>query len=234
MGYSPRSGTITPDRLHFGRVMPDSKNFILGLDLDGVVADFYGTIRPLAAEWLGRPVDDLIEDPTYGLHEWGFNGAGADYKDFHRWAVTEQRLFSSLAPIPGAAPALRRLSDDKVRIRIITNRLFISHFHAPAVAQTVEWLDRHGIPYWDLCLMPDKAAVQANVYLEDTPVNIEGLRAAGCDVIVFENSTNLEVPGERARDWVDAERLIRQRLKDWPLEPTAPTREELVEEGPDG
>lgn len=104
------------------------------LDLDGVVADFYGTIRPLAAEWLGKPLDDLTESPTYGLHEWGFNGSGAEYQKFHRWAVVQRRLFSSLAPIPGAAPALRRLSDDKVRIRIITNRLFIPHFHAPAVA----------------------------------------------------------------------------------------------------
>lgn len=209
-------------------------NFILGLDLDGVVADFYATIRPLAADWLGRPVKELTENPTYGLHEWGFNGAGADYKDFHRWAVTEMRLFASLAPVDGAAPALRRLSDDKVRIRIITNRLYVSHFHAPAVAQTVEWLDRHGIPYWDLCLMPDKAAVHADVYLEDTPKNIEQLREAGCDVIIFENSTNLDVQGERVRDWNEAEALIRQRIDARAPEPSTLTREQLLERPPEG
>ena len=181
--------------------MPNGENFILGLDLDGVVADFYGTIRPLAAEWIGRPLDSLTEKPTYGLPEWGFDDdvAGAAYKDFHRWAVTQHNLFTSLAAIPGAAPALRRLSDDRVRIRIITNRLFVSHFHAPAVAQTVEWLDKHGIPYWDLCLMPDKFAVDADVYVEDAPGNIRKLKDAGADVIIFENSTNLDLEGTEPR-----------------------------------
>src|SRR6266508_817460 len=107
--------------------MAERANFILGIDLDGVVADFYGPVLRLAAAWLGRPPDGPNDSPTYGLHEWGFNGPGAEYPKFHRWAVVQRRLFSSLAPIPGAAPALRRLSDDKVRIRIITNRLFIDH-----------------------------------------------------------------------------------------------------------
>jgi beta-phosphoglucomutase-like phosphatase (HAD superfamily) len=53
--------------------------------------------------------------------------------------------------------------------------------------------------------MPDKAAVNADVYVEDSPSNIKQLVAAGADVIIFENSTNLDVPGERARDWTEAE-----------------------------
>jgi 5'(3')-deoxyribonucleotidase len=209
--------------------MADKANFILGLDLDGVVADFYGTIRPLAAEWLGRPLEELTESPTYGLREWGFDGSGAEYSSFHRWAVVQRHLFGSLAPIAGAGPALRRLSDDKVRIRIITNRLFIPHFHAPAVGQTIEWLDVHGIPYWDLCLMPDKTAVQADVYLEDQPDNIKALCAAGADIIIFENSTNLGMPGTRAHNWAEAEELIRHRYRMHPSTVPVPSREELLE-----
>ena len=29
------------------------RSFVFGVDLDGVVADFYGGLRPIAAEWLG-------------------------------------------------------------------------------------------------------------------------------------------------------------------------------------
>ena len=108
-------------------------NFILGLDLDGVVADFYSAIRPLASEWFGVPVETLTTEPKYGLQAWGFDETGDQYKKFHRWAVTRWALFDSMPPIEGAAAALRRLSDDKVRIRIITNRLYIPHFHAEAV-----------------------------------------------------------------------------------------------------
>ena len=51
--------------------------------------------------------------------------------------------------IPGARKWLQKLSDEGFRIRIITHRLFIEHFHAPAIQQTIEWLDSNGIPYWD-------------------------------------------------------------------------------------
>lgn len=45
-----------------------------------------------------------------------------------------------------------------------------------AASQTIDWLDRQGILYRDLCLLPDKAAVGANLYIDDTPDNVEALR----------------------------------------------------------
>ena len=46
-----------------------TKAFVLGLHLDGVVADFYGALRPVAAEWRGVKVDDLTPDVSFGLKE---------------------------------------------------------------------------------------------------------------------------------------------------------------------
>lgn len=208
------------------------QNFILGLDLDGVVADFYGTIRPLAAIWLGRPIDDLTTEPTYGLKEWGFRDTSA-YKDFHRWAVRERELFRALPPMDGAAPALRRLSDAKVRIRIITHRLFIPYFHQEAVAQTVEWLDKHGIPYWDLCFMADKSAVKADVYVEDGPDNIRSLGEAQQDYIIFENSTNYDLEGDRATTWAEVEEKVLERQASADKKNVGPSRDELLGVSPE-
>jgi 5'(3')-deoxyribonucleotidase len=120
--------------------------------------------------------------------------------------------------IAGAGPALRRLSNRGIRIRIITHRLVIEHFHRIAVGQTVEWLDRHGIPYWDLCFMGEKGAVNADLYVEDGPHNIEALLREQRDVIVFSHAANrhLDVPaGDRARNWVEAEPLIVARFREW-------------------
>jgi 5'(3')-deoxyribonucleotidase len=120
--------------------------------------------------------------------------------------------------IAGAGPALRRLSNLGIRIRIITHRLVIEHFHRMAVGQTVEWLDRHGIPYWDLCFMGEKGAVNADLYLEDGPHNIEALLREQRDVIVFSHAANrhLEVPaGNRARNWAEAEPLVVARFREW-------------------
>ena len=84
---------------------------------------------------------------------------GDGYDSLHRFAVTERDFFRTVPMIPGARRVLRQLSDEGYRIRIITHRLSIHHFHQHAVSQTVDWLDRHGIPYWDLCFMKDKADI---------------------------------------------------------------------------
>jgi 5'(3')-deoxyribonucleotidase len=195
------------------------KRFVLGVDLDGVCADFYDAMRHVAAEWSGRNVEELPEQVQYGLAAWGISGE-REYKDLHRFAVTQRQLFQDVRPMPGAAAALRRLSKDGVRIRIITHRLIIEHVHQVSVAQTVGWLDYHGVPYWDLCFMKDKGAVEADLYLEDNPDNIEALRGAIQDVIVFTNSTNTHVvcrPDGRADDWSAVENLVRERLEEWTL-----------------
>jgi 5'(3')-deoxyribonucleotidase len=105
--------------------------------------------------------------------------APGGYDALHRFAVTQRELFRRLPPMPGAPQALRRLSAQDVRIRIITHRLFIKYFHQVAVRQTIEWLDFHDIPYWDLCFMREKAAVGADLYVEDSPENVARLRARG-------------------------------------------------------
>src|SRR5262245_39575430 len=135
-------------------IAPASRKFVLGVDLDGVVADFYGGMRPIAAEWLGVPLESLTPTPSYGLDEWNIAKVGT-YDDLHRFAVTQRNLFRQLTPMRGAPPALRRLSRLGIRIRIVTHRLYIERFHQEAIDQTVGWLDHHDIPYWDLCFMKD-------------------------------------------------------------------------------
>lgn len=195
--------------------MTESRRFVLGVDLDGVVADFYDGLRPLAAEWLGVPEDSLTHEVSYRLKEWGIPDAPGGYEALHRFAVTQRDLFRRLDPIPGAPVALRRLSARDIRIRIITHRLYIKWFHQEAVEQTVEWLDYYDIPYWDLCFMRDKAAVGADLYIEDAPRNIQELRADGHETIVFANSTNRELGEPRAETWEEAEEMVEERLEAW-------------------
>ena len=128
---------------------------MLGVDLDGVCADFFGGLREIAAEWLEVPLETLTPEVSYGLHEWNLEPAGG-YAALHRFAVTQRNLFAQLRPIHGASVVLRRLSNRDVRIRIITHRLFIKYFHETAIRQTIEWLDCYDFPYWDLCFMKEK------------------------------------------------------------------------------
>jgi 5'(3')-deoxyribonucleotidase len=191
------------------------RSFVFGVDLDGVVADFYRGLRPIAAEWLGVDVATLPERVSWGLGEWRVDEAPGGYERLHRFAVTQRELFLNMPPMSGAPQTLRRLSIEGVRIRIITHRLFIKYFHQVAVGQTIQWLDRHDIPYWDLCFMQQKTAVGADLYIEDSPSNIERLRAEGAKTIVFSNSTNEHMPGPRATSWEEVLDLVLTEHAQW-------------------
>ena len=195
--------------------MSEEPRYIFGVDLDGVCADFYGGIRPFAAEWLGKPVEQLTPEVSYGLEEWGMDTAPGGYRKFHQFAVTRRELFKVLEPIADCPQVLRRLSSAGVHIRIITHRLFVKYFHKQAISQTIDWLDHYGIPYWDLCFLQQKAHVGANIYIEDSEWNIRELRNAGQKVIIFTNSTNRHLDGQRADTWLDVERIVMEDLARW-------------------
>ncbi|MDR2517342.1 MAG: 5'-nucleotidase [Spirochaetaceae bacterium] len=192
----------------------DENTFILGVDLDGVVGDFYGAMRKIAAEWLDRSVESLTAEVGYGFEEWNIDTYGG-YDRLHRFAVTQRNLFRDMAPVKDAPAVLRKLSARGIRIRIITHRLFLKYFHKASITQTVDWLDSWDIPYWDICFMADKGAVGAHVYIDDAPANIQKLRALGCNTIVFTNSTNRDLPPPRADTWLQVEKLVLEALEEW-------------------
>ncbi|MGA7851735.1 MAG: hypothetical protein WCA15_00325 [Candidatus Acidiferrales bacterium] len=186
----------------------------MGVDLDGVVADFYEALRPVAEEWLGVPHGTLTKEVSYGLKEW--NITGEQYEELHRFAVTQKEIFATQPPIPGAAATLRKLGfNPSIRVRIITHRLFIKYTHEICVRQTTEWLEEQGIPYWDICFMKSKGEVGADLYIEDSPSNIDALTKLGKKVLIFTNSTNRDVRGERANDWVEVETFVLEALAEW-------------------
>lgn len=193
----------------------DEERFVLGLDLDGCVADFVGHMRIVYSEWSGKSLRSLTKTPTYLFPEWGLNGK-AEYDRLHRYAVTQKNLFEDMLPIKGAPQALRRLSAEGIWIRVATHRLFIPNFHAQAAVQTINWLELHDIRYWDLCLIKDKSAVGANMFVEDNPGNIKAIEKIGTKVVCMTNPTNSNVKMNlRAKNWKEAEVLIRGEYYAW-------------------
>jgi 5'-nucleotidase len=193
--------------------MAGRPEFILGVDLDGVVANHTWRFREIMAEIRGVDPETMPMDRSWDFHEWGF---GPDeYAHYHRIAVMEHDMFRTMPPIDGAADVLWRLSDAGVWIRIITHRLYVHWGHEKAVADTAAWLDIHKIPYRDLCFLGAKPQVEADAYIDDAPHNIEQLRAAGNTVIAFEQPYNRDLVGDpRARSWFDIEEIVTSLVAD--------------------
>jgi 5'(3')-deoxyribonucleotidase len=184
-----------------------SERFTLAVDLDGVVADLTRGLKPIAAKWLGLDAQDLSEEVSYGFPEWGLAERGG-FDALHRFAVSEHRLFARLPQLRGAQSALRSLSESGLRIRIVTHRLHSGDLRSEIVAQTVGWLNDHSIPFDDLCFIDQKSEVEADLFVEDAPVAIRELRAAGRETIVFAQPWNREFSAPRADSWMEVQQLV--------------------------
>jgi 5'-nucleotidase len=176
------------------------EQLVLGVDLDAVCADYEGALRDSVVRRTGRDPAELAPQTTWDAYsEWGMSFA--EFEEAHRQAVLEDRIFREMDPLPGVSEALWQLSDEGVWIRIITHRLIFNGAHEVSAADTAWWLDHHRIPYRDLCFIGDKPDVGAHVYVDDSPRNIVGLRAAGRTAIVFDQPYNRDLAGPRVRSW---------------------------------
>ena len=63
--------------------------------------------------------------------------------------------------------------------------------------------------------MRDKSAVGADLYLEDNPDNITALRNEGYNTIVVISSLNRHLPGPRAENWAEIEKLVLEEHRRW-------------------
>jgi len=184
--------------------------FILGVDLDGVCGDHGEAFRRVVAKERGVDPATLPTQTSWNYYEWGLDDDA--FLEYHRKGVLEHRMFRDMPVLEGVAEALWRLSDAGVWIRLITHRLYTNWGHAVAVADTVEWLDASGIPYRDLCFLGQKPQVEADVYIDDAPHNVDALRAAGNPVIVFDQPYNRALAGPRAHSWGEVESIVLELL----------------------
>jgi 5'-nucleotidase len=194
---------------------------VLGVDLDGVCADYEAAFRASVARQQGRDPADLPAQTVLDQYsEWGLDPSS--FAETHRRAVTEDRMFRAMAPMPGVSQALWELSDAGVWIRIITHRLCVNWAHETTAADTAAWLDEQRIPYRDLCFIGAKPDVGADIYVEDSPANVAALREAGRHTIVFDQPYNRHLPGPRATDWQQVVAEVRSVLEAHRRQPSLP------------
>lgn len=190
--------------------MSTTTKFTLGLDLDGVCADYTGEFRRFVSRFTGQPETALPDPTSWSLADSGWGITDDDYLTLHERAV-DQGMFRSMPAMPGVSQALWKLSDDDIHIRVVTHRLIRNKQHHTVAADTATWLDSHNIPYRDLCFLGAKSEVNADVFIDDAPHNIVALREAGRDVIIFDHAYNRHLDGVRAHTWEHAYELISQK-----------------------
>lgn len=181
-----------------------STHLRLGVDLDGVVADFNaGWIGLYNAEFgASLSTDDVVmwNAPVLLTHF-------ASMRQFWKWAARAAdgaSIFRVLEPFPGALDALHRLAEHHSIVIVTTKPRF-------AISDTFEWLEEHALPTAEVHVVDDKPTVGCDVYLEDADHNLEAMRERRPDALVCRyvrpwnqaHAGVLDVTG-----WSDFERVV--------------------------
>lgn len=180
----------------------------LGIDLDGVVADFNaGWMELHNTEFGGALTPDMVTSWD-GLHTVG----GFDDMDaFWGWArANGQRpsIFRHLDLLPGALDTLRALTAEGHRVVIVSTK--------PdwAVHETLCWLADNAIPTREIHLTFTKHEVDCDVFLDDAPVVLPDLVEHRPKALVCRFVRPWNVPVEGAVDvtsWAAFHAIVTER-----------------------
>jgi 5'(3')-deoxyribonucleotidase len=144
----------------------------LGIDLDGVVADFnQGWVDRYNRDFgASVKVEEIVEwDAPVGLTHF------RAMSEFWEWARTcgeGKSVFRPLLPYPSAVEALTELERDGHEIVILTTK---PQF---AIQDTYEWLAEHRVPASEVHIVTDKTTVACDFYVDDADHNLASLVAA--------------------------------------------------------
>jgi 5'(3')-deoxyribonucleotidase len=176
----------------------------LGIDLDGVVADFNsGWIERYNAEFGAELAlaDVTMWNAPVGLTHFASMG------EFWSWAETcgdGASLFRVLEPYPEAVETLQRLAR-RDTIVIVTTK---PHF---ARRDTFAWLEDHRVPASEVHIVDAKHEIACDVYLDDADHNLRSIRVARPEALVVRYVR----PWNRAHEgvvdveeWAQFERLL--------------------------
>lgn len=163
----------------------------VNVDLDGVLypwseqfASYVGAIRGGKGIfwWYYSGVEKPYPEPT----TWNFwpewDLTEDDFKMLFRNAVRDGVVWGEGKPLPGAQWLMGQLSSNDYLVRIVTTRLTNDHTFASVQRLTSDWLDQYAIPYREIAYIGDggtKADYRADFAIDDSPTNVEEMRAVG-------------------------------------------------------
>lgn len=180
----------------------------LGIDLDGVVADFNAGWIQLHRDEFGSDLHPEMVTTWDGLHELG---GFADMGAFWRWArgnADRPSIFRHLDVYPDALDTLRALDRDGHDIVIVTTK------PKWARTDTLRWLADHELPTAEVHMVYEKHRVACDMYLDDSPEVVPSLVRHRPDATVcrFVRPWNGPVEGAvDVHDWHEFHQIVTQR-----------------------
>jgi 5'(3')-deoxyribonucleotidase len=180
--------------------MMKNEPFRIGLDLDGVVADWCGTAMRYLNEFKGYTFDPSFEHPHWNWLEGQVKPE--DWKWLWNEAITEEDMFYFMRIFPGAYDFMEKLAE-KGDIIVLTSR------PKSARQDTLLWLHDHmaapvaGINFFEHGT--NKEYVSVDVLIEDNLENAcayyNNANHLSGEVILMDRAYNQDSEWENSRQW---------------------------------
>lgn len=167
---------------------------IIGLDIDGVLADFTRAYRAIAHDLHGVPIHGGGAQPTWHPHDL------TDEQDAAVWAEINASgglFWRRLDPVvtPGEVSDLNALVADGYSVAYVTAR------HAKTLYVTGRWLYEAGLPHGEVTSANNKVPVLTRYgealqgFLDDSPHGVRRMHGAGLPVYVRDWPYNRQIVG---------------------------------------
>lgn len=149
----------------------------LGIDIDGVLADYTRELHKHV------PGNSRYNPPTrWNMTEPGWFTSTDQHRDAHREMVLDRGFSKMLLQDHGIPEAMQWALDRGAELHLITARGGLEHGYTTqrdVEDQTMEFLDRYGIPYTSLTFSTDKTVGSVDSFIEDSPTNLVHLADSG-------------------------------------------------------
>jgi len=156
----------------------------IAIDVDGVVRDFVGALTKVYLQEYPNHKDYVKPVQTWGLHK--YFPIGKDIYDFAYDKRVKEVFYEEATPYDGVIEGLEKLKE------MGHSLIFLTHQNKKSAEWTIKWIQYYEIPYTLIDIVYEnhngngsngKEHTDYDIYIDDSPDNIERLVAAGKHVV---------------------------------------------------